>query len=154
MKAYAFIRKDGAPLPPGCAGHVGWAITLDDGGILAGSTENQSGLPLVPPGHPNGAWATEFAGEDELLADLRAETAVHPAYDGVTVLGVRHPRPGPAAELGRAIVGWGYTAVGNNCLDHTFKVLVAYGEDGIPWPSTHPSPNDWFAVLIGEYHNL
>jgi hypothetical protein len=49
-RAYAFVRKDGAPLPIACQGHVGWRFETDERMFFAGSTENSSGRFHVPAG--------------------------------------------------------------------------------------------------------
>lgn len=152
--AYVFVRKNGAALPTGCAGHVGWAFTADDGSILAGSTENQSGRPWVNAGDDNGAWVATFDNEAALFADVSTDSPRHPAYDAVKILRVRDPQPGAAEAFARTTPQLGYSALGNNCLDHTHRTLTLYGEQGLPWTQSHPSPNEWFALLIGEYRAL
>jgi hypothetical protein len=154
LHAYVFLRKSGAPLPIGCAGHVGWGVTLADGTIVAGSTENTSGEPFVPPGHANGHWDQVFATQADLVSFLGNGTGERPAYDALKILGVRNADPERAAALGRDTANWGYTAMGNNCADHVWKVLEAYGEVGLPLLQTHPSPNEWFALVVGEYVEL
>lgn len=147
--AYVFLRKDGAPLPPGCAGHVGWAFALADGGFYCGSTENAQGRPFVPPGGDNGWWVSAAADERALCDHfLRRD------YDGYKVATVRDCDPAKARATADALRDRGYAALRNNCLDHVHRVLRAYGDPGLPWPSTHPSPNDWFAAFNGEYRNL
>lgn len=152
--AFAFLRKDGALLPPGphdliYGGHVGWAFQLESGNFYCGSTENSSGQPFVKPGGDNGWWAKEVASEEEMLAAFKAKD-----YDGYKFATVRNPNPQSARVTADAAKSWGYTALGNNCLDHVWHILAAYGEDGLPLAQTHPAPNDWFAVYNGEYHNL
>jgi hypothetical protein len=154
--AYVFLRKDGAPLPPGCAGHVGWAFQLADDTFCAGATENLKGAPFVPPGHDNDAWVQVLATEAALVQHMTSLTLQghQLGYDAYKVTTVRDCNPDAAEQAGNAIVHWGYTALGNNCLDHVWKVLAAYGVKDLPWAQTHPSPNDWFGVFNGEYHNL
>lgn len=152
--AYVFVRKNGAALPTGCAGHVGWAFTDGAGVITAGSTENPSGRPWVNTGDDNGAWFDRFESEAALLAEISAETPRHPAYDALKILEVRAPRAADAEAYARTTPQLGYSALGNNCLDHAHRVLSLFGEQGLPWPQTHPSPNEWFSLLIGEYRSL
>lgn len=147
--AYVFLRKDGAPLPPGCAGHVGWGFRLDNGAYMCGATENRTGAPLVPPGGDNDAWAKKTRAEAEMLGLMRRG-----GYDGYKLMTVSNADPNAAEGVVMKIPGWGYRAIGSNCLDHAYAVLEAYGEQGMPWMQTHPSPNDWFGVLNGEYRNL
>ncbi len=37
---------------------------------------------------------------------------------------------------------------GNNCADHTYDVLSAYGVTGLPLLQFVPKPNEWFDLLI------
>lgn len=154
MRAYVFLRKSGAPLPIGCAGHVGWGITLADGTILAGATENTSGAPFVPPGGDNGHWDAVFASQADLQSFVGTGTDARPPYDALKILGVRNANPERGAAVGRDTASWGYTAAGNNCADHVWRVMDAYGEVGLPLLQTHPSPNEWFALLNGVYVDL
>jgi hypothetical protein len=148
--AYVFLRKDGAPLPPGCAGHVAWGLLLEDGSsCYGGSTENYAGSPLVLPGRDNGWWGERFADEAALVAAMRSRS-----YDGYKVATLREWHPAEATAAALVSRGRGYTALGNNCLDHVWGVLSAYGVKDLPWLQSHPSPSDWFAVYNGEYHNL
>lgn len=148
-RAYVFIRKDGAPLPLGCAGHVAWGVELADGTFFCGSTENPGGAPIVLPGGENGWWGELFNSEAAACAAVRARN-----YDGYKVATVRDAQPEAARTVGEETRHRGYQAVGGNCLDHAWDVLKAYSVKDLPWAQTHPSPNDWFAVFNGEYHNL
>lgn len=145
---YVFLRSDGAPLPTGCAGHVGWGFELEPGRLMYGSTENQSGKPLVPPGGDNGYWALPGT-LDTMRAAMRARN-----YESFRWAKVRNCN-GPNARLAaEATAASGYRALGNNCLDHVWRIADAYGVAGLPWLQTHPSPADWYAVFNGEAVNL
>ena len=146
--AVVFLRRDGAPLPPGCAGHVGWAFRQGDGTYMFGSTENTGGWPIVLPGGDNGAWHAEESLQDAIDA-MSARN-----YDAYKVAVFRDPHADAALACVAVVEASGYTAAGNNCLDHCCAVLKAYGQPDLPWPSTHPSPNDWFAAYNGEFHNI
>lgn len=146
--AWVFLRRDGAPLPPGCAGHVGWGLRLADGTHLFGSTENGRGLPHVRRGGDNGAWLLRGP-FDQGMAAMRTRN-----YDAWKHATFRKPDPTRADAFARTIAGRGYDAIGNNCLDHACAVLGAYGQPDLPWALTHPSPNDWFGVYNGEFHNM
>lgn len=148
--AYVFLRKDGAPLPTGPAGHVGWGFLLDEQGrCFCGSTENNSGKAFVAPRGTNDAWASEVESAEAMIALFRSH-----GYDCYKVSAVRDGTAAEARTVGETAANRGYAGLFNNCLDHVHKVLTEYGEPGMPWPQTHPAPNDWFAAYNGEYHNL
>jgi hypothetical protein len=147
--AYVFLRRDGAPLPPGCAGHTGWGFLLrEDGTCRFGATENPSGKPFISPGGDNGGWEGE-GDQAAMLAAMRARN-----YDAYKVAGIRNFNPSAAEAAAKAVKSAGYRAVGSNCLDHTYQVLRAYGVEDLPWLQTHPSPNDWFALFNGQYQEV
>lgn len=149
--AYVFLRKGGAPVPmAGSMGHVGWGFLLEeDGRCFCGSTENEGGGMFVPGGGKNDAWCVEVESADAMIELFRGRR-----YDGYKVSSVREPKSAAARAIGESQSKAGYAGLQNNCLDHTYKVLAAYGDEGMPWLDTHPAPNDWFAVYNGEYHNL
>jgi hypothetical protein len=148
-RAYVFLRRNGAPLPTGPAGHVGWAIEMEDGQFFAGSTENNSASFIVQPGSDNAAWV-QTAADEEAMIDLFRQRG----YDGYKVATTRDCKPESAAAIGRKAAGWGYTGLFNNCLDHAYAVIDAYGLPGMPWKQTNPVPSNWFAMFVGEYQNL
>ncbi|UXY32399.1 hypothetical protein [Streptomyces sp. HUAS TT20] len=146
---FVFLRRDGAPLPPGRAGHVGWGFLLADGDFYAGSTENFGGAPVIPPGGQNGWWAKRFASADEMLSEFRSRR-----YHALKQCRVNDADWAAAEAKAKETGSSGYSAWANNCLDHTYRILEAYGDDGLPWPLTHPAPNDWFAVFNAAYEDL
>ncbi|HLO03493.1 MAG TPA: hypothetical protein VK191_10310 [Symbiobacteriaceae bacterium] len=149
-RAYIFLRKDGAAIPGGFAGHVGWGFSLGaDGPFYAGSTENPSGMPVVLPGGDNGWWGAEFPSEAAMIEAFGARQ-----YDGFKWATVREPNLGAARAVAEHQQVEGYTGLRNNCLDHAYKILRAYGVDDLPWLQNHPAPSDWFAAFNGEYKNL
>jgi hypothetical protein len=148
--AYVFLRKDGAPLPTGPAGHVGWGFSLDDQGhCFCGSTENTTGLPYVAPAGDNAAWFSAADSPEAMIALFRER-----GYDCYKVSTVRDSHPNEARAVGEMSPNWGYAGLFNNCLDHVHKVLAVYGDLGMPWMQSHPAPNDWFALYNGQYYNL
>lgn len=148
-QAYVFLRRDGAPLPPGCAGHVGWGFRASESDTFYyGATENLSGKPFVPSHGDNGWWAL-LGTQADMLAAMRQRN-----YDGYKFATVRDCNAATARAAADALKTVGYIAIGSNCLDHVWRVLDAYGVKGLPWLQTHPSPNDWFALYNGEFHNL
>lgn len=151
--AYVFLRKDGAPLPTGCAGHVGWGFTVQNGSndldVVAGSTENFSGNGDIPAGGDIGFWWTKFRTEQDMLNEMARRH-----YDGYKVATVREFNVDAALSTARSKASGGYHWFNNNCLNHVTDILRSYGVDDLPWTQTHPSPNDWFGNFNGEYHNL
>lgn len=149
-RAYVFLRKDGAPLPGGHAGHIGWGVRLAPGGpYFCGSTENQSGHPWVPPGGDNGWWGQEAATEEAMVQLFKERS-----YDAYKWATVRTCDAAAARQEAERQQGAGYAGLRNNCLDHSYQVLEAYGLKDLPWLQTHPAPSDWFAQFNGEYRNI
>lgn len=147
--AYIFLRKDGAPLVKGWAGHVGWGFSVGNHSrFYCGSTENASGSPVVLPGRDNGWWGEEY----DLSGMLQA--MVNRNYDAYKVASVREPNSVAAVRIAKETKGRGYAGLTNNCLDHLWDVLAAYGVKDLPLAQLYPYPNQWFAMFNGEYHNL
>lgn len=150
-RAYIFLRKNGAPLPLGCAGHIGWAF-LDDPDhheVVCGSTENFTGDPVISPGQDNGYWAQSFTQITQMMQVMHLR-----GYDVFKVAQVEDPHPDAALMAAQQVQAAGYKVIGNNCLDHVVKVLDAYGIKDLPYASMHPSPNEWFSLFHGDYHRL
>jgi hypothetical protein len=151
--AYVFLRKDGAPLPPGCAGHVGWgfsfAKTPSDTDAICGSTENPGGSPLIFSGQDIGYWDNQTDHETQMYFLFKRRN-----YHAFKRAKVAVANPDNAFHEARKQSLGGYSAIGNNCLDHACRILQAYGVKDLPWPLTHPSPNDWFAMFNGAYADL
>lgn len=151
--AYVFLKKDGAPLPPGCAGHVGWGFSMhkapSDLDAVFGATENPGGGAVVLPGQDIGYWDSRSDHEHQMAFLFKRRN-----YHAFKRAKVTVAYPDNAFAEARKQAGGGYTVIGNNCLDHTFRVLKAYGVQDLPWPLTHPSPNDWFAMFNGQYFDL
>ena len=148
--AYVFVRRDGAWLPTGPAGHLGWGFATQDGaGFYCGATENPFTAPLILPGHENGWWSLAASSEQAICDAMRSR-----GYDGYKVATVRDCDPKKARDIADATRTAGYTIFTNNCMDHVYAVLEAYGIKGLPWKQNHPAPNEWFVYFIGEYRNL
>lgn len=147
-QVYVFLRRNGAPLPLGCEGHVGWAFQSDTDKLVYGSTENTSGAFHVPAGGDNGAWM--LTGDQPAM--IRAME--NRDYDAYKVLTTAQFNPEAALQKADWTLTAGYDGLGNNCLDHVVWILGAYGVQGMPSVHSHPSPKDWFGVLAGELHNL
>lgn len=153
--AYVFLRKNGAPLPLGCSGHVGWAFLAADPeatqphDVVCGSTENFTGDPVIPPGEDNGFWEQSFSQVTQMMQVMHLR-----GYDVFKVAPVPDPHPDAAQQVALQVRTSGYKTIGNNSLDHVVKVLDAYGVKDLPYASMHPSPNEWFCLFNGEYHSL
>ncbi len=150
-RAYIFLRQNGAPLPLGCSGHVGWAFLADEEqrALVCGSTENFDGDPVIPPGEENGSWVQSFSQITQMLQVMQLR-----GYDVFKVAQVNDPHPHAAELAARNTREAGYKVKGNNCLDHAVKVLDAYGVKDLPFSSMHPSPNEWFSLFQGDYHKI
>lgn len=148
--AYVFLRKDGAALPVGWAGHVGWGFLLEDNQTFyCGSTENDGGNPLVPIGSDNGWWGSETADEQTMVSLMRLRN-----YDAYKMATVRNADPASARKTADGTKTYGYTLIANNCLNHLWYVLSNYGVRDLPLIQLYPYPNQWFAMFNGEYHNI
>lgn len=134
--AFVFVRRNAAVLH---AGHVGWGFQLANGDFFCGATENPSGNPIVIPGGNNGWWGKPCAQEDDMLNEMRAR-----AYNQYKMENIPNSDPQAAYDAALQTEKWGYSALGNNCLDHTYAVLYAFGVKNLPLKQLHPAPNDWF----------
>lgn len=160
-RAYAFVRWSGAPLPAvGHGGHVGWGFVgrneqgkiLYLGGATEGMPEGSSPVNkmYVPPGQDAFTWNRVFESEQKLLKYMKQ---VH-KYDAYKVIPVKAARWQFAYNTGKQIEQMGYTGVTNNCLDHAYAVIKAYGATELPTPFRHPLPKDWYNLLPGPSINL
>ena len=156
---YIFVNPTQALLQ----GHIGWGYLDDDGTYVFGSTENpmKEGAQgwwdavYVPAGGDNGWWAARASTEQEMLDTMKstgytATGKVRAAYAEWKTTMVSERNPSRAWATAAATKGWGFTGVGNNCLDHTYAVLEAYNVNKsviMPWKQTHPAPNSWFRAF-------
>lgn len=140
--AYVFVRRNAAILH---AGHVGWGFQLEDGHFFCGATENPSGNALVLPGCNNGWWGKKVLSQEEMFTEMRARM-----YDEYKWFEVINANPVQAYKAALATSKWGYTVLGNNCLDHTYAVLFAYKVKNLPLKQFNVAPNDWYDKLAGS----
>jgi hypothetical protein len=141
--AYVFI----APRMALLQGHVGWAYINDDGTYSYGATDaSKAFLGVIPPGvDSNEPWRGTARTEAEVFQAFKAHYTTD-TYNEVKHTFVAKRNQSQADHLSREIRNWGYTLPGNNCVDHTYKVLAAYGaQEGQVLRSlqTRPAPNSW-----------
>lgn len=134
--AYIFVRRNAAVLH---AGHVGWGFQFANGHYFCGATENPRGLPMVLLGGDNGWWGREVQLEDDMLHEMRIR-----GFNQYKCQDIIKANPDNGYKTALLTKTWGYAALGNNCLDHTYAVLYAYGVKNLPLKQLHPAPNDWF----------
>jgi hypothetical protein len=153
-RACVFLAPGGA----GGAGHVGWAFRAgDDQHWYYGATQG-TGSPLVLPGGDNNAWV-ETGSFDQVLTGFASEADFHPAgyytqyrCKNSTAANSTTANTDAAIAQAKDARNWGYALIGgNNCMNHTYKILKAYGTD-LPDPSqailtVEWTPNVWFLKL-------
>ena len=139
--AFVFVRRNAAVLH---AGHVGWGFQLDDGLFFCGATENPVGNALVLPGGNNGWWGKKVQYQEEMFNEMKAR-----CYDEYKWIEVKDGDSILAYKAALATAKWGYTVLGNNCLDHTYAVLFAYKVKNLPLKQFNIAPNDWYDKLVG-----
>ena len=115
----------------------------------AAPLKNTGGAPIVLPGQDIGYWDRRVDHEAQMF-ELFKQRGYH-AYKKAKVASTN---AGAALAKAHEHAQSGYAAIGNNCLDHTFRVLEAYGVKDLPWPLSHGSPNEWFALFNGAYVDL
>ncbi len=133
-------------------GHVGWGFLTDPAKKLYcfGSTENLSGKPFVDPGQDNSAWF-ETGSLRTMLSTMKAGHAGAEGYDDYKRNWVEPIHAKRAYEIAATRHQVGYRVVGlpgNNCADHSYDILAAYGVTGLPFLQALPGPNAWFQALI------
>lgn len=148
-KAYVFLRKDSVPMVMGYAGHIAWGFTNEDGKFYFGSTDNSRHNPVIRLGKNNGWWAETAETEAEMLEKMTEKN-----YDGYKVATVRNFDVPAAHKVADGTKSFGYSLMANNCLNHVWYVLNAYGVKDLPLLGLNSYPNQWFALFNGEYHNL
>lgn len=151
--AYVFLRKDAVALPTGDAGHVGWGFTTyrapGDLDAIYGATENPSGSIIVLPGGDIGYWDARSDHEAEMVFAFKQRN-----YHAFKKAKVEVAWPDNALAMARQQSLGGYEGIGNNCLDHVWRTLNAYGVKDLPLAQFHPAPNDWFAQFNGAYMDI
>ena len=165
----AFIEPDGGTVLGNNFGHIGWGfLVAGSSSWIYGATENPNGTYQINAPGFNGAWKAQGTWTDMINDFTRQyDYPSHSKVSGSNSPYPAHPYTEYKCELtsgsavGAAItaatnnISAGYTGLGNNCLDATYRVLNAYGAPNLPWPSTHPRPyQDWYSSLDSSTWNI
>ena len=137
---------------------VGWAVA-EDRGLLMELARYPGRLACLDAPGFNGAWNATgdysqmryaFSAQPNFPATSKQPVPAHPysQYKCRTTPGSSVGAANRAAADNRSA---GYTGIGNNCLDATYRVLAAYGVPDLPWTQTNPYPNNWFNALGGDW---
>ena len=164
-KVFIFMR----PVDALGFGHMGWGIMLSDGSYFCGSTENPFSPPQpkdtynqqawaksisrsakIPAGQDNSSWTMRFATEQQMFARMKSLN-----YSRWKGLAVSNPTILKAKSATEIIKGKGYDVTGNNCFDHTYDVITAYGIHWtkLPLKQVFPVPNEWFRRFYADNSN-
>lgn len=130
-------------------GHIGWGFETEPGVFCFGAKETV-GSVAIWPGQNNGVFIETNDFERMLETMKRGKTFNYQQYK---ILDIDHTCPEAAKDMAEDSKNWGYSLVGNNCVDDAFKIIKAFscGDDLVlPWPSTHPVPNKFFHHIPGE----
>lgn len=142
--AYVFVNPNQALMQ----GHIAWAYMLDDGTYAHGETMAPGGNLSIPAGRDTNSPRRDRADtERQMLDHLRNTGYRYTEYKRTFVMQRNASAAEAKAEELRSV---GYGLYGNNCLDHTYAVLEAYGVDKsrvMPWKQTRPAPNSWFRAF-------
>ena len=138
-------------------GHVGWAYLGDDLAYHLGATDApitkfnlfQGNLGLIIPASPgaNSPWRRNASTEQELFDAFRQHGGVTDSYSEYKTTFVALRNSNLADQRANEAQNWGYGLSGNNCADHVYRVLQAYGVDtsGVMRTlATRAAPNSWF----------
>lgn len=145
-RAYIFIKPENVA----GLGHIGWGFMLSDGSFYAGATENYykgnaATAYWVNAGADNEFWAEMFLTEQKMFEKMK--TLGYSEYKSIPV---NYPNIAGGKRRADEVMMKGFQGISNNCLDHTYQVLEAYGVKNMPWRQTNPTPNGWFKAF---YHN-
>ncbi len=144
-RAFIFIKPENVNLGLGRAGHIGWGFMLSNGLFYCGATENYAKGTIndiyVSPGKDNDFWAELCQDENDMFRKMKAL-----GYTQYKWVGVNNPKIAAAKISTEEIQMSGFAGLHNNCLDHTYKVLAAYGLNWYELPARQVFlfPNKWF----------
>ncbi|WP_433178089.1 hypothetical protein [Actinoallomurus sp. CA-150999] len=131
------------------AGHVGWAFEVGTSGqwVFGATDDNAAGDYAVPPGQYNGAWT----GSGDFTAARNTFRDSSIGYTRYRCKNTPTSAVGGATQLANDAKNWGYTAFGNNCLDHAWTILTAYRGGEMPDPWSNIIPNNFFGYGLDDY---
>jgi hypothetical protein len=145
--AYVFVAPKMAILQ----GHIGWGYMLDDGTYAFGATDAPGGNAVIARGRDtNTPWRATDATEREMLGAFKRHDSPSDIYREYKRTFVMQRNAGAAEFKSNEIRSWGYSLYRNNCLDHAYAVLEAYGVDKssvMSWKETRPAPDSWFRAF-------
>ncbi len=125
-------------------GHVGWSWQIGGTGIYVyGSTEGRDDLH-IPKGQQNGFWEVQ-GNYESMMNAFKAKNYINYNCEKVENIDIN----AAYTKVVETKVS-GYDVIGNNCLDHTIAILIAYNAKGFP---TEFLPKDWFNELSIEGNN-
>ena len=142
----AFIEPDGGTVLGNNFGHIGWGfLVAGSSSWIYGATENPNGTYQINAPGFNGAWKAQGTWTD-MINDFthQYDYPSHSKDSASNAPYPAHPYTEYKCELtsggsvGAAItaatnnISAGYTGLGNNCLDATYRVLNAYGARTCP----------------------
>lgn len=137
-------------------GHVGWGFQNSNGSWTWGATET-SGVAKMP-GTDNGTFV-ETGSKEQMLSAMRSGNRKNGKryfpYYSYKMLRATMPNPDAARFVADSLKDVGYTVIGNNCMDHTIRVLNQFSTVPMfPLPGTGPNPmwapRFWFTMIPGE----
>ncbi len=145
--AYVFVAPKMAILQ----GHVAWAYMLDNGTYALGATDAPGGRVAIEKGKDtNTPWRDYAATEAELFKKMRGHYSPSDTYKEYKRTYVASRNVGAAEGKTIELRNVGYGLYQNNCLDHVYAVLEAYGaqkDDVMQWKQTHAAPTSWFRAF-------
>jgi hypothetical protein len=149
---FVFIKPENVNYYFGTAGHIGWGFQLSDGSFYAGATENFAKgdwrTYWVNAGEDNDFWAERFTSERDMFSKMKTM-----GYSSYKLYNVKNPNILQAKLRSEEVMMKGFQGLSNNCLDHTYQVLEAYGLNWTQLPSrqVYMFPNKWFNEFYRTY---
>ena len=151
--ACVFRHDNTIPVVNSEVGHVAWGWKIPGSNPerwVFGSTDSVERAAYIPPGDPNGFWTQEGSFVDMIDEFRRRE------YRELACR-VTNTRMEQAArqEMERVRIAGYWVAGGNNCMNHTVRILNAYGARDMPDPNriTAWRPDDFFNQLGGPWRH-